>query len=1133
VNCPSCGAQTSPAFSFCPSCGIGLGTPHESEAPAAADGGGLPTKAIAERATPLSERRLVSVMFIDLVGFTTLSESLDPEDVREIQSRYFESARATVTHYGGALEKFIGDAVVAVWGTPVAHENDGERAVRAGLEMVTSVAAMFAPSGSGHLEARAAVTTGEAAVTFATQGEGMVTGDLVNTASRLQEAAEPGTVLVDDATRHVVGKAIGFEPAGEQSLKGRAVPVAAWRALDVTPQAVSESRTGHSGPFVGREAELRALHELLAATAGERRMRVVSVVGIAGIGKSRLAWELEQLAAAAPRSRWLAGRPPGWGERVAFAPLAEMLRRSAGISENDPAEMVRRALGEALVRLVPDADEREWMEPHLLALLEPAESADGQREELFAAWRRFLEAEAETAPLTLVFEDLQWADAELLDFIDYLADWSRHQPILVLTLGRPELLEARPTWGAGMPQFTAMHLEGLPDEAVDGLLRALAPDLPDATVARIRQRADGVPLYAVEMARMLTEPRPQAGARRTVEIPESLHALIAARIDALPGPERSLLFTAAVLGRRFRPEVLGALSGMDRAALGERLRALLRREFLSMDDEPRSPGRGQLSFVQDLVREVAYNTLSRRERRTQHLAVIGYLESIDDPDLIEPIAEHLLAAHAAIGSDQRDEDAVAERAREALRLAAARAQALHAPQRALVHLEHALTLTTDAPARADLAEAAGTAARAAARFEKAEEYLREAIDLRDAQGDAAGSARHRAQLASLLLQAQRSDTALAELEAAWNATSTGSQGGQATLELPAELARAHLLRGDNDRAVEWAERAIASADAAEASGISRGVAIDARVTLGTARAGQGAAEDGMAELRQAIADAQELGLGSAELRALNNLAWLTVSDDPRATFDTARRGLELAERLGNREMALQLLDIATIVAIDTGDWDWALGALEDASAGDLPTSYRLDYAGTRTMIDALRDVPDADGPIDRLGPMEPDLDPQALGWVDQARAVAAMLSGDLPGALALAQAASRQTVGFERSEALALAGRVAAWNGQFEIAAAALRDLEEERSWGRAQRAIRATLRAAVTSGETAGSDAETAHAHWADALQSWQELDLPLREGLCHLDRWRLTADPGSREAATRIFERLGARRLVAVTST
>ena len=1133
MNCPSCGVAASSDFHFCPSCGIGLGAPPANELRGAVEGNALPAAGTFQRPAPLAERRLVSVMFIDLVGFTTLSESLDPEDVREIQSRYFESCRATVTHYGGSLEKFIGDAVMAVWGTPVAHEDDGERAVRAALEMVANVAAMSAPSGSMQLVARGAVTTGEAAVAFLVQGEGMVTGDLVNTASRLQGAAAPGTVLVDEATRQVVGAAIGFETTGERTLKGKAIPVTAWRALTITPQVGSESRSGHRGKFVGREAELRALGELLSAVAEEGRMRVVSVVGIAGIGKSRLAWELEQVAAAAePRSRWFAGRPPGWGEGIAFAPLAEMLRRSAGISDDDPAEMVRRALGETLGRLLPDEAEREWMEPRLLALLEPGQSVELQRDELFAAWRRFLEAEAEVAPITLVFEDLQWADAELLDFIEYMADWSRHRPILIITLGRPELLEGRPTWGAQMPQFTAMHLEGLADEAVESLLRGLAPDLPDETVTSIRQRADGVPLYAVEMARMLTERQPRAIAGRMVEIPDSLHAVIAARIDALPGPERSLLLTAAVLGRRFRPEVLGAVSGMDRSTLGEHLRSLVRREFLSMDDEPRSPGRGQLNFVQDLVREVAYNTLSRRERRAQHLSVIGYLESIDDPDLIEPIAEHLLAAHASIGSDQSDKDAVADRARQALRLAAVRAQAQHAPQRALVHLEHALTLTGDGPVRADLAEAAGMAARAAARFDKAEEYLRMAIDLRDAQGDTVGSSRHRAQLASLLLQAQRSDTALAELEVAWSSIPEGSHSSAATLELPAELARAHLLRGDNDRALEWAERAISAAKAAEPSALGEAVAIDARVTRGTARAGQGAADEGLTELRLAITDAQEAGLGSIELRALNNVAWLMVSDDPRATLDTARRGLELAEKLGNREMALQLLDIATIVAIDTGDWEWALGALQEASAGDVPTSYRLDYSGTRAMIEALRSAPDPGGPLERLGPMEPDLDPQALGWVDQARAMVAMLSGDLSGALVRAQAASRQTVGFERSEALALAGRVAAWNGQFEVATTALNDLEQEQTWGRAQAAIRTTLRAAAAQGSAGQGASGAGEKDWAVALEAWRELDLPLREGFCHLDRWRLTGDAESRKAATRIFKHLGARRLVALAA-
>jgi len=1139
-DCPSCGITTSPEFQFCPSCGVALqpsGPDGAAARPETAAHPGHPTAE--ERPRPLAERRLVSVLFLDLVGFTTLSESLDPEDVREIQSRYFEAARSTVSHYGGSLEKFIGDAVMAVWGTPIAHEDDGERAVRAALEIVAAVMTISAPGVGGHLTARGAVATGEVAVTLNAEGQGMVTGDLVNTTSRLQDAAAPGTVLIDAATHTVVGQAIGVEPAGELSLKGKAAPVAAWRATGVAEHAGSESRTGHRGPFVGRTAEIRGLREQLATIGSERRLRVVSLVGIAGIGKSRLAWELQHGdAASTPEAAWYSGRAPGYGEGIAFAPLAEMVRRSAGIAESDPAEVARRAIREVLGRFVADAAEREWIEPRVLALLEPGQTAGADREELFAAWRRYLEAQAETAPLVLLFEDLQWADSGMLDFIDYLADWSRHSPVLVLTLGRPELLDARPTWGAGLPHFTAMHLERLPDAAIDELLGSLAPGLPDDVTRRVRERADGVPLYAVELARMLTErdesrraasvaPPPSSAGAGSIEIPESLHALIAARIDALPPAERSLLLTAAVLGRRFRPEALGAISGATPEALRERLRALLRREFLAMDDDPRSPGRGQLSFVQELVREVAYHTLSRRERRAQHLAVVAYLESVGEPDLVEPIAEHLLAAHGASPGDPDEGAVIAGRARGALQQAAERAQALHAPARALAHLERALELTGDPADRANLAESAGLAARAAARFGVAEGHLREAIDLRSSLGDSARASRHRAQLASLLLQAQRSDTALAELEAAWRVVAANPEEAAGAAQVPAELARAHLLRGEPARAVEWADRAISAAESGGTPDLVA-IGIDARVTLGTARAGVGEIEQGMAQLRQAIEDARGAGLGSVQLRALNNLAWLTVTDDPRATSDMARPGIELAQRLGNREMVLQLLDIASIVAIEVGAWEWAGGALEEASATELPSSYRLDFAATRAIIGALLGAPQAAEPIDDLGSLEPDLDPEAVGWVEHARALIALVSGDLPRAIELARSSGPRMTGYERGMSLALAGRAAAWARDPDAAADALAAFEREAGWGRAWEATLHTLRAAVGA-VSGGEDAEAmASTEWDQATRIWRDLDLPLPLGLCHLDRWLLARRPEDRTAATAIFTALDAAPLL-----
>jgi class 3 adenylate cyclase len=491
--CPACGAANEPDMRFCGECAAPLATgagAHVSATPRPL----VPAPAEA----PIAERRLVSVLFADLVGFTTLAEGRDAEDTRELLSRYFDLAADVISRYGGAVEKFIGDAVMAVWGAPTAHEDDAERAVRAALELVDAVRAL----GPG-ISARAGVLTGEAAVTIGAVGQGMVAGDLVNTASRLQSVAEPGTVLVGDATKRAASAAIVFEAAGEQLLKGKASPVPAWRALRVVAERGGRRRTEMlEAPFVGRDDELRLLKDLFHATSREKRARLVSVIGPAGIGKSRLAWEfLKYVDGLVETVWWHDGRSPAYGEGISFWALGEMVRERAGLLETDDEATTRTRIAEILAANVPDVTERRWIEPALLALL--GVGSDTSSDQLFGAWRTFFERLAATAPVVMIFEDHHFADDGLLDFVDHLLEWGRSHPIYVVTLSRPELLERRPDWGAGKRNFNSLYLEPLSEPAMRTLLTGLVPGLPEPAIRAIVARADGVPLYAVETVRML------------------------------------------------------------------------------------------------------------------------------------------------------------------------------------------------------------------------------------------------------------------------------------------------------------------------------------------------------------------------------------------------------------------------------------------------------------------------------------------------------------------------------------------------------------------------------------------------------------------------------------------------------
>src|SRR5262245_58148293 len=633
--CPTCGKENPPEQKFCGECGSSLGavcpscqtqnpTDHKfcGTCGASLTGDEAPPPIEPEPApAPAAERRLVSVLFADLVGFTAASGKRDADERRERLSRYFDSCRRLIELYGGTVEKFIGDAVMAVWGTPVATEDDAERAVRAALDLVTAVSALGDEIGAEGLRARAGVLTGEAAVTIGAEGEGMVAGDLVNTAARIQSIALPGSVYVGDATRRATEQTIAYESAGSHELQGKGGLYPLYRALRVVSGARGSLKSqGLEAPFVGRDRELRLIKDLFHACADDGRAHLVSVTGIAGIGKSRLTWEFFKYIDGLPQlTYWQRGRCLSYGEGVTYWALADLVRMRCRISEDEETAAAHSKLEAALVEHVLDEEERRFIEPRVAHLLGLEEGPRFERDDLFAAWRLFFERLADAEPTALVFEDMQWADDSLLDFIDYLLEWSRDSRLFVLTLARPELQESRPTWGAGRRNFTSLYLEPLSESSMQALLAGLVPGLPDEVHAQILERAEGVPLYAVEIVRMLLDRglliqdgpvyRP-AGPITSLEVPETLHALIAARLDGLSTEERRVLQDASVLGKTFGKTALATLSGIRLDELEPLLTSLVRKEVLGIQADPRSPEHGQYSFLQDLIRHVAYETLS-------------------------------------------------------------------------------------------------------------------------------------------------------------------------------------------------------------------------------------------------------------------------------------------------------------------------------------------------------------------------------------------------------------------------------------------------------------------------------------------------------------------------------------------
>ena len=1111
--CANCGAVNKPGAKFCNECGTTL--------PGAATTA-PPTVATAK--APVAERRVVTVLFADIVGFTPFAEERDAEEVRETLSRYFELCADVIGRYGGTVEKYIGDAVMAVWGAPTAHEDDAERAVRAALDLVDSVPAL-----GPKIRARAGVLTGEAAVTLGATNQGMVAGDIVNTAARLQSAAPAGGVLVGEATFRAAGHAVAFEAAGDHVLKGKEVPVAAWRATRVVAERGGRNRSeALEAPFVGRTDELRLLKDLFHATGREQKARLVSVMGPAGIGKSRLAWEfLKYVDGLVETTYWHSGRSPSYGDGVTFWALGEMIRSRCGLIEGDDETTTRAKVSETVSQWITDETERAWIEPALLTLL--GIDSGMASDELFGAWRTFFERISGSGTVTLVFEDMHFADSGLLDFIDHILDWSRGHPIYIVCLSRPELLERRPGWGAGKRSFTSIYLEPLSEADMRELLGGLVPGLPASAVKAIIDRADGIPLYAVETVRMLvSDGRLELhngsyvpiGDLASLAVPESLTALIASRLDALDGGDRSVIHDAAVIGQSFTVAALAAVSGIGDSELEPRLRALMRREILTRDSDQRSAEQGQYAFVQALIREVAYNTLSKKDRKVRHLAVARYFEQLGSDELAGALASHYLAAHQN-ATDGPEADALAAQARVALRGAADRAAALGAHDQAVTFLNQALLVTTEPPDQADLLERAAESARIATRYDVGNDYAVRATQLRVALGDRLGAARATVLLGDIALSSHRDAEARSILEAA-DAEYRDLWPHAVLADLKIAMSRTIVRADERELAVRLCDEALDFAEHANDSRLlARGL-----IAKGSAMGSLGRLREAIALIEGSANLAREIGDSESTLYSLTVLGFNLGEVDNSRALACYRDGLAIARRVGHRAMAHQLVNNVGYSGFLSGEWDEALSEMDAALAEDLDTGSRVWILSNELIIRASRGDPIDDGlaELDRLTATTSELS-LTIGTLDT-KANAAQVDGRYADAarhwVAIAEEWPSQAPASHYQ-----AGRAQMWAGDRDALIGHRDALDATGFHGPVVEARRITLNAAIAALEGRERDAL---AGYEEALAAWRSLRIVWEEALTGIDM-ATVLDPslpevrGVIDSTRAILERLGAR--------
>jgi predicted ATPase/class 3 adenylate cyclase len=951
--CPNCGRENADDASFCSGCG----TPLEPE-------------------TRREERKVVTVLFADLVGFTAQAERMDPEDVRRLLQPYHARLRAALERHGGTVEKFIGDAVMAIFGAPVAHEDDPERAVRAALAIRDALGE------DGELEVRIGITTGEALIALGArphEGEGMASGDVVNTAARLQAAAPVNGVLVDETTYRATDRRIDYREAGPVDAKGKTEPITVWEALEAKSRFGVDVRQLGGTSLVGREEELEALVAALSRARREREPQLVTLVGVPGIGKSRLVWELFQRVDQEHEiTFWRQGRSLPYGEGVSFWALGEMVKAQAGVLETDDAGRTEAKLRETIRAFVSDPADAQWLESHLRPLVgleAAAEAGSGGRDEAFAAWRRFLEALAEERPLVLVFEDLHWADDSLLDFVDYLVEWASGVPILVVGTARPELLSRRPGWGGGKPNALTLSLSPLSGEETARLVHSLlGRSVLEAEIQEtLLERAGGNPLYAEEFVRMLAE-----RGSGELPLPESVQGLIAARLDGLTPEEKALLQAGAVLGKVFWLGAATELAEVERWSAEERLHALERKEFLRRERRTSVAGEIEYAFRHLLVRDVAYGQIPRGVRADKHRIAAAWIESLGRPDdHAEMLAHHYLRALELSREAGQPTGDIAEAARHVFEEAGDRASSLNSFPAAVRFYDEALALGgSEDVDRADVQFRRARALHLAG-DERRGDALGEAREALLQTGDREHAAEADALLSEYWWHRGDRDRSLVNLDRARElvASLPPSQGKAYVLS---QVARYRMLADENEEAIRIGEEALAMAEALGLEEL-QAHALDnigvARINLDDMR--------GLDDLERSIEIAVAARSPEAA-RAYNNLgatAWML--GDFRRACTLTDEAVAVAERLGNATVAKYSRILQIQMLFPRSEWDEGLRRADEfLAACEAGESHYLESGirGTRAYVRLARD--DVEGALDDVQRMLPAArragDPQAL-----------------------------------------------------------------------------------------------------------------------------------------------------------